>query len=491
MEKKLILAIDAGTTGIRTVLYRHDSTEAAYAYKHFTQITPAPGLLEHEPLEIYETIVDLIKEVCKQANVTASDIAALGITTQRGTAVAWNKATGKPIHNAIVWQDLRTAERCAELTKLIKLDISPNSAFTKYEWLLNHVPNCPEQVSSGEVLMGTLDTWLVWKLTGGKAFVTDVSNAVITNMWNPVSGQWSPELASLIGMPADKLATIVPSSTVYGHTAIPEIDGSIPITAISGDQQAAMFGHLSTEPGDGKATYGTSVMVNINTGKQWIFAKKGCYSLALWRMNGEDTFCLEGTVITGGASIEWAKQLRLLDSPEEIVTLAQSVPNSGGVFFIPALQGLGTPYSEPLATGAFLGLSRATTRAHIARAVFEGIAFRTRQVIEALKENSPVPAFETLRVDGGMAQSDLFLQLQADVLGIPIERSSTIQVTSLGVAYMAGLAIGYWNNIDEIKAMKLPNTIITPNDDRTAVEEQYNKWDALVDTLAGLEKAKA
>lgn len=476
MQDKFILAIDAGTTGIRAVLYRHDSQQVAYAYEPITQFTPEVGWLEHDPLEIYETVIQVIKTVCERANIPTSRIAAIGIATQRGTTVAWNKTTGQPVYRAIVWQDLRTVDRCAELTKLLGLDISPNSAFTKYEWLLNNIPNCRKQVESGEVLIGTLDSWLVWKLTDGQAFVTDISNAVVTNMWNPVTGKWSPELASLIRMPADKLATIERSSTVYGYTAVPEITSRIPITGISGDQQAAMFGHLLTEPGDGKVTYGTSVMVNINTGKQWIFAKNGCYSLALWRMNDEDSFCLEGTVITGGASIDWASKLHLLNSPEECVRLANQVPNSGGVIFIPALQGLGTPYSDPQATGAFFGLSRATTRAHIARAILESIAFRTRQVIETLKENSPVPAFETLYVDGGMAQSDDFLQLQADVLGIPIKRANTVQVTSLGVAYMAGLAVGYWNEITDIKAMKRENPIIVPSNNRAQVEEQFHKW---------------
>ncbi|MFA8437715.1 FGGY family carbohydrate kinase [Pueribacillus sp. YX66] len=486
MQKKFILAIDAGTTGIRTVLYRHDSTQVAYTYQKITQFTPQPGWLEHDPMEIYETIVHLIKTTCKQANITSDDIAAIGIATQRGTTVAWSQATGKPIHRAIVWQDLRTVERCTELTKLIGIDINPNSAFTKYEWLLNNIPNCRERVVTGDVLIGTLDSWLVWKLTGGQAFITDVSNAVVTTMWNPVLGKWSPELASLIQMPVDKLATIKPSSTIYGFTAIPEMNSKVPITAISGDQQAAMFGHLATEPGNGKATYGTSVMVNVNTGKQWVFAKKGCYSLALWRMHNVDTFCLEGTVITGGAAIEWANDLRLFDSPEECVKLAESVPHSGGVFFIPALQGLGTPYRKPEASGALLGLSRSTTKAHIARAILEGIAFRTRQVVETIKENSPVALFDTLRVDGGIAKSDFFLQLQANVLGIPVERANTVQVTSLGVAYMAGLAVDYWKSIEEIKAMKSTSAIFTPDDNRTNVEKQFDIWTTLINSVTSI-----
>lgn len=491
MPKQLILAIDAGTTGIRTVLYNRESEQVAYAYREFTQIIPAPGLLEHDPLEIYETIIQLKKEVMKQAEITASEIAAIGLATQRGTVVAWNKKTGKPIHHAIVWQDLRTAERCEELTKMIGLTISPNSAYTKYEWLLNNVPNCSERVETGDVLIGTLDSWLVWKLTGGEAFVTDVSNAVITNMWNPISGEWTPELAALIGMPANKLATIVPSSTVYGTTSVPEINVSIPIAAISGDQQAAMFGHLCLEPGDGKATYGTSVMVNINTGNDWIFAKNGCHSLALWRLDNEDAFCLEGQVITGGSAIDWATQLGLLDSPGELASLAQSVRDSGDVTFIPALQGLGTPYSEPLATGAFFGLTRATTKAHIARAMLEGIAFRTRQAIEALRENSPVPAFSTLRVDGGMANNDFFMQIQADVLSIPVERPEpSIQVTALGTAYMAGLAVGYWTTLDEIKATKQVSTIFTPSENKEQIQKQYEEWGTLANIVANIRKEK-
>ncbi|WP_167751307.1 FGGY family carbohydrate kinase [Lentibacillus salicampi] len=485
MRNQFILAIDAGTSGIRTILYDYHSSEIAATYSEFTQITPEPGLLEHDALEIWNVTKDLISQTLKKAGTSPENIAAIGVTGQRSTVVAWHKTTGEPVHNALVWQDLRTRKRCKELSDLIGMEVSTISAFTKFEWLLDHVPNCREDVEKGEVLIGTLDSWLVWNLTGGEAFVTDPSNAVTTMMWLPPLGEWSPEVAQIIGMPAEKLATIVPSSHVYGSTYPEAFGAEIPVAAIAGDQQAAMFGHLCREPGSGKATYGTSVMVNVNTGEEWIYSEK-LNSLALWRLGGQDEFCLEGTVITGGASISLVKDLRILETVNESLALSESVPDSGGVFFIPALQGLGTPYMDPEARGALFGLTRSTTRAHITRAVLEGIAFRTRQVVETLREVAPFPALETLRVDGGMAANDAFLQMQADILDINIERPNTNQVTSLGIAYLAGLAVGFWASEEEIKQSKVRGKIFTPGDNAADMQERYKHWEKSVDTVRAL-----
>lgn len=482
MSNKYVLAIDAGTSGIRTILYDDASREMALAYREFTQFTPAPGLLEHDPTEIWHVTKQLFEEVLEKANVSPQAVAAIGVTGQRSTVLAWNKQTGMPIYHALVWQDLRTTERCEQLSKMLGLQITPISAFTKYEWLLNQIPGCREGVQNGEILIGTLDSWLIWKLTEGEAFVTDPSNAVTTFMWNPMTGNWIPEMAMLIGMPAERLATIVPSSQIYGTTSKDTFGAHIPVAAVSGDQQAAMFGHLCLAPGQGKATYGTSVMVNVNTGQQWVNAKN-CYSLAAWRLAGKDHFCLEGTVITGGATLNWIKDLRMLESVEESMQLAGSVTDSGGVYFIPALQGLGTPYMDPIAKAAVLGLTRASTRAHVARAVLEGIAFRTRQVVEALRESAPFHAFETLEVDGGMAANDVFLQMQADVLGIPVQRPSTNQVTARGIAYLAGLAVGFWSNTDEIRQMQIPGTLFIPGEHTTSLQKRYEKWVRAVDVV--------
>lgn len=488
MSKKYILAVDAGTSGIRTILYDYISRELSSSYSEFTQITPAPGLLEHDPLEIWNITTNLINETLRKAEKSANEVAAIGVTGQRATVVAWEKETGMPVHNALVWQDLRTIERCEELTQLLGMPISPISGYTKFEWLLNHVPDCRKKVESGKVLMGTIDSWLIWKLTGGEAFVTDPSNAVTTMMWNPVSGDWSPELAGLIGMPVEKLATIVPSSHVYGTTSPGILGAEVPVAAVAGDQQAAMFGHLCTKPGDGKATYGTSVMVNVNTGREFTMDQKG-YSLALWRFGESDYFCREGTVITGGATISLVRELRILETPEESMRLAASVPDSGGVYFIPALQGLGTPYMEPGVKGALLGLTRASTRAHVARAVLEGIAFRTRQVVEALRESSSSDAFETLKADGGMASNDVFLQIQADVLGINVERPSTNQVTALGIAYLAGLAVGFWNSEEEIKKTQLPGKTFFPSENAAILQNRFQKWTVAVEAIRALSNA--
>lgn len=485
MHEKYILAIDAGTSGIRTILYDYHSREVSSGYSEITQITPNPGLLEHDPLEIWNVTSQLMTKTLKEAETSPDNVVAIGVTGQRATVVAWNRLTGQPVHNALAWQDLRTAERCKELTKQIGFEVSALSAYTKFEWLLNNVPDCRKSVQYGDVLIGTLDSWLVWKLTGGEAFITDPSNAVTTMMWLPPTGEWSQQMADLIGMPAEKLATLVSSSQVYGTTSKEHFGAEIPVAAVAGDQQAAVFGHFCLEPGTGKATYGTSVMVNVNTGENWIYSDK-LNALALWRLDGRDYFCLEGTVITGGASVSLVKELRLLETVEESLALAERVPDSGGILFVPALQGLGTPYNDPSTKGALFGLTRSSTRAHVTRAVLEGIAFRTRQVVETLREISPFPALETLQVDGGMAANDAFLQIQADTLDTNVVRPYTNQVTSLGIAYLAGLAVGFWTSEEEIKNTKVPGKVFTPGENAAKMRERYEQWIKAVDTVQAL-----
>lgn len=483
MSTSLVLAIDAGTTGIRTILYDRNGREVAAAYREFTQITPAPSLLEHDAEEIWAVTRGLIAETMARAAVDGSAIAAVGVTGQRATTLAWERATGRPLHNALVWQDLRTYPRCLELSPLVGFPVNPLASLTKVEWLLENVDGLRERVAAGDALVGTLDSWLIYRLTGGRAFVTDASNASVTSMWDPSTGAWSPALVGILGMTVDQLATVSPSSGVYADADSGLFGGAaVPVAASAGDQQAAMFGQLCLEPGAGKATYGTSVMVDVNTGGQWVSGTGG-YPLGLWRLGGQDAYLLEGTVITGGAVVGWGHALRLLDSPSESQALAASVPDAGGVAFVPALQGLGSPYMDPSAKGALLGLTRATTRAHVARALLEGVAFRTREVVEALRADSPTPAFDRLRVDGGMAANDLFLQAQADVLGIPVERPSTIQATSLGIAYMAGLAVGFWGSVDEIRATRLPATVFEPGPGATALEARYQAWRHAVDAV--------
>jgi len=483
MSASLVLAIDAGTTGIRTILYDRRGAEVAGAYREFTQLTPAPGLLEHDAEEIWAVTRGLLAETMARAGADGGAIAAVGVTGQRATTLAWERDTGRPLHNALVWQDLRTYARCLELSPLVGFDVSPLASLTKIEWLLQNVAGLRERVLAGEALVGTLDSWLIHRLTAGRAFVTDASNASTTSLWNPATGAWSPELAGLLGLGVESLATVSPSSAVYAD-ADPALFGGakVPVAASAGDQQAAMFGQLCLEPGEGKATYGTSVMVDVNTGRQWV-AGKGGYSLGLWRLGDVDSYVLEGTVITGGAVIGWGRSLRLLESPGESQDLAASVPDSGGVAFVPALQGLGSPHMDPTAKGALMGLTRATTRAHVARALLEGVAFRTREVVEALRADSPAPAFDRLRVDGGMAANDLFLQAQADVLGIPVERPSTNQATSLGIAYLAGLATGFWSGVDEIRATRLPITVFEPGPGATSLDERYLAWRHAVDAV--------
>jgi glycerol kinase len=483
MSRTLVLAIDAGTTGIRTILYDRRGGEVASAYREFAQHTPAPGLLEHDAEEIWAVTRGLLSETMARAGVTGDGVAAIGVTGQRATTLAWDRATGEPLHKALVWQDLRTYPRCLELSPLVGFPVSPMAALTKIEWLLEHVSDLRSRVASGDALVGTLDSWLIYRLTGGAAFVTDTSNASTTSMWDPSTGAWSPALAGILGLGVEQLATVSPSSAVYAD-ADPDLFGGarVPVAASAGDQQAAMFGQLCLEPGEGKATYGTSVMVDVNTGQEWVNGKGG-YPLGLWRIGDVDSFLIEGTVITGGAVVRWGRDLHLLDSAGESQELAASVPDAGGVAFVPALQGLGSPYMDPSAKGALLGLTRATTRAHVARALLEGVAFRTREVVEALRADSPTPAFDRLRVDGGMAANDLFLQAQADVLGIPVDRPSTNQATSLGIASLAGLAVGFWQDAEEIRETRLPGTTFEPGPDAAGLEERYQAWRHAVDAV--------
>lgn len=486
MSVRGILAIDAGTTGIRTILFDKSSRVLSKSYQEFSQMTPAPGLLEHDPSEIWETTLRLIKETLMKAGCAPADVAAVGVTTQRGTSLIWDRTTTEPLHNAIVWQDMRTTPRCVELSDVVGFPVSPFASLTKFEWLLSNIPAAREKVNSGQACIGTLDSWLLWKLTSGRAFATDPSNAIVTQMWDPATGAFSSALAELLGIDVARLAKVRPTSELYAETDAAVFGAAVPVAAMAGDQQAAMFGQLCIEPGMGKVTYGTSVMVGVNTGKSLLADAKGVFALALWRLGKQDWYCLEGTVVTGGASVGWLRDLGLLATVEQSAELAMSVPDSGGVFFLPALQGLGTPFLESDVKGALLGLTRASTRAHIARAVLEGVAFRTRQVVETMRAVSPVPAFETLRVDGGMAENDAFLRLQADVLGCPVERLLTPQATALGAAYLAGLATGYFQNVDQIKERREPGKRFEPGSDASALQAKYDDWQEALSAVRGL-----
>lgn len=486
MSPMRILAIDAGTTGIRTILFDQSSRVLSKSYREFSQITPAPGLFEQDPTEIWETTLRLIRETLTRAGCAPSDVAAIGVTTQRGTSLLWDRATGQPLYNAIVWQDMRTAPRCIELSEIVGFAVSPLTSLSKFEWLLSHVPAARQKVNSGQACLGTLDSWLLWKLTSGRAFATDPSSASVTQMWDPTIGGWSPALAEFLGIDLLRLAEVRPTSALHGETDAAVFGAAVPVAALAGDQPAAMFGQLCIEPGMGKATYGTSVMVGVNTGESFLAAAQGLFAFALWRLGTQDWYCMEGVVVTGGASVGWLRDLGVLESVQKSAELAMSVADSGGVFFVPALQGLGTPFLEPDVRGALLGLTRATTRAHIARAVLEGIAFRTRQVVDTMRAASPVPAFETLRVDGGMAENDPFLRMQADVLGCPVETLATPQATALGVAYLAGLAAGCFRDVEEIKERREPGKRFEPGRGAAALQAKYADWQEVLALARGL-----
>ncbi|MEN5309534.1 glycerol kinase GlpK [Chryseobacterium cucumeris] len=485
MNEKLILALDQGTTSSRAILFNHSGEIEYVSQKDFRQIFPTPGWVEHDPNEIWSSQISVAAEVIAKAGISGLEVAAIGITNQRETTIVWDKETGEPIYNAIVWQDRRTSKYCDELkdqghAETIKektgLVLDAYFSATKLKWILDNVEGARQKAEEGKLCFGTVDTWLVWKLTRGKMFITDVSNASRTMLLNIHTLEWDNDLLELFDIPKNILPAVKQSSEIYGETATTLFSTKIPIAGIAGDQQAALFGQMCTTPGMVKNTYGTGCFLLMNTGTEAVSSKNNLLTTVAWKINGEVNYALEGSVFVGGAAIQWLRDgLKLIRSSEEVNKLAASVPDNGGVYFVPALTGLGAPYWDQYARGTIVGITRGTTDAHIARATLEGIAFQVYEIVKAMEADSGRASLE-LRVDGGASASDLLMQIQSDLFGFKITRPKTLETTALGAAYLAGLAVGYWKSIDEIQEQWIVDKDFHPQLNREQVDKMTHFW---------------
>ncbi len=450
-----ILALDQGTTSSRAILFDQQGAIRGSAQKEFRQIYPQAGWVEHDPEEIWSSQIEVARRALEQARLKAGDIAAVGITNQRETTVLWDRRTGQPVHNAIVWQDRRTAGFCDELKRTGKAELIASKtglvidayfSASKLLWLLDNVPGARERARRGELAFGTVDSWLLWKLTGGKLHVTDPSNASRTMLFNVRTGKWDEELLQLLNVPREVLPEVRSSSEVFGETAAGVFDGPIRISGIAGDQQAALFGQNCFQRGMAKNTYGTGCFMLMNIGEEPTPSKHQLLTTVAWGTNGGTEYALEGSVFIGGAVVQWLRDgLRLIKSSAEVESLAASVPDCGGVYLVPAFAGLGAPHWDQYARGTITGLTRGTTSGHIARAALEGIAFQVADVLEVMREDSGIKLAE-LRVDGGASANNLLMQFQADILGVSVVRPKVVETTALGAAYLAGLAVGFWKD---------------------------------------------
>jgi len=471
-----VLAIDEGTTGVRAMVFDSGIKLLGGAYEEIHSSFPRPGWVEQDPFQLWQATQRVVAQALRAAKVPPSGLAAIGLTNQRATALVWERRSGTPLCPAVGWQDNRTAERARELSEQGFLLNSMASA-TKLEWILQQGKDRLARASAGDLCFGTVDTWLAWQLSGGAVHVTDRSNASCTCLYDFAGGVWDQRTADALGVPLTMMPAIRPSSGVYGVTQRDVFGAEVPIAGMAGDQQAAMFGELGTERGAVKITLGTLAMVDINTGATPILSEHGAYPLILWMVNGESPWCLEGTVATAGAAVQWLRDgLGLVSSPQESGVLAASVADSGGVWAIPAFQGLGTPYMDPEASAVIGGLSRGSTRAHVIRAVLEGVAFRAREVLETLLEDTQTPRPEVLRVDGGAAANDFLLQTLANVLGQPVERPEAIQASALGAAFLAGIAVGLWANIDELRHAWRSGGVFEPRWNEDERESRFARW---------------
>lgn len=458
--KNCVLTLDAGTTSSRAILFDKKGRQIAVAQQEFTQIFPEKGWVEHNPLEVWETQINAVKNVLKKANINVEEVDAIGITNQRETTIIWDRATGVPVFNAIVWQDRRTAKTCEEITAQGKSDLFTQKtglvvdayfSATKIKWILDQDPTFRDRARKGELAFGTVDSWLIWNLTGGAHHVTDATNASRTMIYNIHENQWDQELLDILDIPKELLPKVVNSSEIVGTTEPSILGTSITIAGIAGDQQAALFGQLCLQPGDVKNTYGTGCFCIMNTGNKPVVSKNKMLTTIAWQINGEVTYAVEGSVFTAGALVQWLRdQLHMISSSSDIEAIAESVPDNGGVTFVPALSGLGAPYWDPHATGAIIGITRGTNKGHIARAALEAIALRSRDIIIEMQKDAGVD-FKSLKVDGGASNNDLLMQIQADLIDAEVIRPKVTETTALGAAFLAGLATGFWPSIDTLK----------------------------------------
>ena len=459
--EKYVLALDQGTSSSRAIVFDKDGNTKAVSQKEFTQIFPKPGWVEHNPMEIWSSQAAVIAEAITSIDINGLNIAAIGITNQRETTVVWDAETGEPVYNAIVWQDRRTSEYCDSLkrdgrTDLIRsktgLIIDAYFSATKIRWILDNVPGARQKAEEGKLRFGTVDTWLIWMLTRGEVHVTDVSNASRTMLFNIHTLNWDDELMKLFNIPASMMPQVKSSSEVYGYTKTTLFAHEVPIAGIAGDQQAALFGQMCTEPGSVKNTYGTGCFLLMNSGERPIMSSNNLLTTVAWKIGDKVNYALEGSIFVAGSVVQWLRDgLGIIRSSSEVEALASSVPDNGGVYFVPALTGLGAPHWDQYAQGSIYGLTRGATAAHIARAALEGIAFQTMDIVNAMQKDAGVTLKE-LKVDGGASRNNLLMQFQADVLGTSVIRPTVTETTALGAAYLAGLAVGYWESVEHIKS---------------------------------------
>jgi len=494
-----VLALDQGTTSSRAIIFDESGSEVAVAQREFRQIFPRPGWVEHDPREIWESQLAVAREALDRAGLSARDLSALGITNQRETTLVWDRATGTPVANAIVWQDRRTADLCDRLKRegrepLFRertgLVLDPYFSGTKLAWILENVPGARENAEAGRLAFGTVDAWLIWNLTGGALHATDVTNASRTLLWNLRTEDWDGELLEILGIPRGLLPEVRSSSEVYAETLPELLGGPVPIAGVAGDQQAALFGQACLSPGMVKNTYGTGCFLLMNSGERPVASRHELLTTPAWRIDGRTEYALEGSVFVAGAVVQWLRDgLGLIRSAGEVEALAASVPDSGGVILVPAFTGLGAPHWDAYARGILVGITRGTTAAHIARAALEGIAFQVTDVLAAMAADSGVPVAE-LRVDGGAAVNDLLMQIQADLAGVPVVRPRVQETTALGAAYLAGLAAGVWKSTDEIAARWQVERTFEPAMERGKAAEKRARWERAVERAKGWEETE-
>ncbi|NDV15120.1 glycerol kinase GlpK [Muricauda sp. TY007] len=480
-----ILALDQGTTSSRAVVFDKKGTIISVAQKEFTQIFPKPGWVEHDPDEIWSTQAGMAAEAVSKKGLKASQMAAIGITNQRETVVVWNKKTGEPIYNAIVWQDKRTADYCDKLKKEGKSDlirkktglvIDSYFSGTKVKWILDNVEGAREKAVAGDLVLGTIDSWLIWKMTDGGLHITDVTNACRSMLFNINTMDWDDELLELLTIPKSMLPEVKQSSEVYGHTTPNLFATPIPIAGIAGDQQAALFGQMCTKKGMVKNTYGTGCFMLMNIGEKPIVSENNLLTTVAWKINGKTHYALEGSIFIAGAVVQWLRDsLNIIKTSSEVEKLASSVDSSDGVVFVPAFAGLGAPHWNQKAQGTIFGLTRGSTDAHIARAALESIAYQTMDILKAMEADSGI-SIKELRVDGGATVNDMLMQFQADVLNTVTVRPKIVETTVMGAAYLAGLAVGYWESPEEIQDIWQTDVHFNPTKERKTIEEGIKQW---------------
>ncbi len=490
---KFILALDQGTSSSRAIVFDKEGQIRSVSQKEFTQHFPQPGWVEHDPMEIWSSQAAVIAEAITKIGINGLDIAGIGITNQRETTIVWDAETGEPVYNAIVWQDRRTSEYCDSLkaqglTEKIRektgLIIDAYFSATKVRWILENVEGAREKAEKGQLRFGTVDTWLIWMLTRGEKHVTDVSNASRTMLFNIHTLSWDEELLELFDIPMSMMPQACSSSEIYGYTKTTLFAHEVPISGIAGDQQAALFGQMCTEPGSVKNTYGTGCFLLMNSGNKPIMSKNNLLTTVAWKIGDEVNYALEGSIFVAGSVVQWLRDgLKIINSSSEVEELAASVPDTAGVYFVPALTGLGAPHWDQYAKGSIYGLSRGTTTAHIARAALEGIAFQTMDIVNAMEADAGV-ALKELKVDGGASRNNLLMQFQADILGTEVIRPEVTETTALGAAYLAGLAVGYWDSLEQIREQWKDEKTFKPEADDETVAKAKEGWaDAIERTL--------